>query len=280
MWKPSKVRYFYGKHRHHNVVHSYITERSLFLEDIEDSLEDAYATLAHYGIKLQEEKAYGYRCYDKSNHMKLQLLVQSLERYKKQKLLGLKPCLSDHNLQLTYEELKGLIKFGCTRGTKSALSVDSSKEEQWIEKNPWCVAREMWEKLAYQVCDDLKIKVTSKEVACDLIYTITSEEVDCTLAYAIDSYKKDCNIDFNVSEETWKESRCKTPYDECKKLSDCGISFDMVSELDRCGVEMRYDYKEKCPSIKYEGVMTKLKDVTLLEGFDPKKVCKRKINDY
>src|SRR5699024_10975768 len=90
MWTPSKVRYFYGKTRHQTAVHSYITERSLFLEDIEDSLEDAYATLAHHGTKLQEEKAYGYRCYDHTNHIKLNLLAQSLERYKKQKLLGVK----------------------------------------------------------------------------------------------------------------------------------------------------------------------------------------------
>lgn len=277
MWTPSKVRYFYGKKRHQKAVHSYITERSLFLEDIEDSIEDAYATLAHYGIKLQEEKAYGYRCYDKTNHMKLQLLVQSLERYKKQKLLGLKPCLSDHNLQLTYEELKGLIKLSCTRDTKSALSVDSSQESKWIEKNPWCVAREQWEKLAYQVCDDLKIRVTTKEVACDLAYTITAEEVDCTLAYAVEAFKKDCSIDFDVTEETWKKSGCKTPYEECKRLSACGISFDMIVGMNKCGIEVEYNHKDKCPLIKYEGKTVNFKDINLLEGFNTENWCNLKL---
>lgn len=278
MWTPSKVRYFYGKKRHQKAVHSYITERSLFLEDIEDSLEDAYATLAHHGTKLQEEKAYGYRCYDYTNHIKLNLLVQSLERYKKQKLLGLKPCLSEHNLQLTYEELKGLIKLSCTRDTKSSLSVDSSQKSKWIEKNPWCVAREQWEKLAYQVCDDLKIKVTTKEVACDLAYTITAEEVDCTLAYAVEAFRKDCSIDFDITEETWKKSGCKTPYEECKRLSDCGISFDIITGLNKCGIEIRYDYKDKCPSIEYEGKNIKFKDIDLLKGFNTKKWCALQFN--
>lgn len=283
MLEVSKYRLWYKKRPCRGCKPSYIDERTLYLEDIDDVVCSAEETMAHLGTKMHEEKAYGYKCYNSNKHIELSLLTQYLKDHKKQVMWGgegIKTCLDSRQLQKTIERVKGLSIFNCCKGCKKPLSIDGIRVDEWNDKNPWCVSREKWEALAYQVCDGLKLKISSKEVACDLAYTITSEEVDCTLGYAIDAYKKDCSIDFNVSEDTWRKSGCKTSFEDCKRLSSCGISFDIITGLDKCNIEMGYDYKDKCPTIKYEGVTTKFKDIDLLDGFDPEKVCKTILNDY
>lgn len=275
----SKYRLWYKKRPCKGCSPTYITQRTLFLEDIDAAICSAEETMAHLGTKMHEEKAYGYKCYDSKKHIEIGILTRYLRKYKRQVMWGgegVKPCFTDRQLQEAIERVKGLSIMNCCTGCKSSLTIDDTQRDEWNENNPWCVSREKWERLAHQVCDDLKLKVTSTEVACDLAYTITSEEVDCTLAYAIESYRKDCKIEFDVTEDTWKKSGCKTPYDECKKLSTCGISFDMISDLDKCGIEVRYDQLEKCPTIKYEGKITSMKDIDILKDFDFDKVCTRK----
>jgi len=271
--RVSKYRIHYGSCKDCKPNEEYFDVRSQYVKDIDETLCSAYETAAHLGKKMYEEKAFGYSCYKKKDHIELQLLIDNLENHKKQVKYGVKPCLSGQTLQKTYERLKQLIIQGVCRNCKSNLEVDSSAKEEWIELNPGCVAHEKWEELAYKICDDIKIKVSVKDVACDLAYIITSEEVDCSLQYAIESNKKNCEIEFDVTEEEWNSKVKNTKYIDGKRLARCGISFDHIIGMDKCGITTTYNETEKCPQIEYENKKVLLSQLNIEEGFSAENTC-------
>lgn len=274
----SKYKLWYDGQRNHDraCTDCYITERTLIHEDLEELINEANETLAYYGLKMYEEASFGYECYDSHKHLKLQQLRDSMEKYRNQLTwanLDVKPCLSDRDLQLTFEQARKLVIKGCCRTAKSPIKIDKSGESKWIKNNPYCVAREKWEALAYKVCGDINFKVTAKEVACDITYIVTSEGVDCTLHYAIEGYKTDCKIDFKVKYGEWENSGCRTSYDDCKKLAKCGIEFDYIVSMQKCGIATSYNTKKNCPEITYKGKTVSLKDIELGPDYDPKTAC-------
>lgn len=270
----SKYRIHYGSCKDCKPNEEYFDTRSQYIRDIDESLCLAYETAAHLGKKMYEEKAFGYACYKKKNHIELQLLIDNLENHKKQVKYGVKPCLSGQTLQKTYERLKQLIIQGVCRDCKSNLEVDSSGKEEWVKTNPYCVAYEKWEELAYKVCGDIKLKVSVKDVACDIAFIVTGKEVDCSLQYAIESNKKDCSVAFDVTEKEWNSKVKNTPYSIGKKLSKCGISFDHVVGMEKCGITTSYNESKKCPQITYESKTVVFSDLDIDKDFSAEEACK------
>ena len=270
----SKYRIHYGSCKDCKPNEEYFDTRSQYIKDIDESLCLAYETAAHLGKKMYEEKAFGYSCYKKKDHLELQLLIDSLENHKKQVKYEVKPCLSGQTLQKTYERLKQLIIQGVCRDCKENLTVDLSGKEEWTKWNPECVAYEKWEELSHIICDNIKIKVKSTKVACDLSYIVTSKEVDCTLQYVIQSNKTDCKVDFKVTQKQWNDKIKNTSFKDGKKLSKCGISFDHIVGMEKCGITTSYDQSNKCPRITYEGKTICLNDFDIDKDFSAKKACK------
>lgn len=271
----SKYRLYYGKCRSYHECHSvYTTERSLFYEDLDKLIDESENTLAHWGQKYQESKAWGYDCYNETKHIKLQLLRDILLKYRMQLQHGVKPCLDDRRIQLAIEETNKLVILGCCKTASSTLKVDPSGREEWERVNPYCVAREKWEALAYKICGDIKIKVKSTTTACDISYMITSKEVDCSLGYAIESHKTNCKITFDVTEEEWSKKVKNTSYKDGKKLSRCGISFDHIVSMEKCGITTSYNEVQKCPQMTYEGKTVVLADLDTDKEFSAENACK------
>lgn len=269
----SKYRVYYGEVRDKELKGPFITERSLFYEDLDKIIEQAEKTLAHWGQKYQQEKSWGYQCHDEIKHLKLQLLRDAMLEHRMQIQYNVVPCLIPLHIQKAIEEANRLIIINCCSNSKSSLVKGENNKDGWLERNPYCVAREKWEALAYKICGDIKIKVKSTTTACDISYMITSEEVDCSLQYAIESHKTGCNITFDVTEEEWNRKVKNTPYKEGKKLSKCGISFDHIVSMEKCNITTRYNETNKCPQVTYEGKTVVLSDLDTKE-FSAEKACK------
>lgn len=270
----SKYRIHYGSCRDCEPKLTYVDESTLYIGDLESTLDKAYETAIHLGERMHREKAYGYTCYKKRDHIKLQLLIDNLENHIKQVKYGVEPCLSGYKLQQTYESLKQLIRENPCKGVKTNLTVDSSGVEEWREHNPYCLAYENWERVAYKVCGGIRIKARSSKTACDISYIVTSKEVDCSLQYAIESHKTDCKITFDVTEEEWNKGVKNTSYKDGKRLSKCGISFDHIVSMEKCGITTEYNSTKRCPQITYEGKTVILADLDTDKEFSAENACK------
>lgn len=271
--RVSKYRVYYGEVRDKELKGPFITERSLFYEDLDKIIEQAEKTLAHWGQKYQQEKSWGYQCHDEIKHLKLQLLRDAMLEHRMQIQYNVVPCLIPLHIQKAIEEANRLIIMNCCSNSKSSLVKGENNKDGWLERNPYCVAREKWEALAYKICGDIKIKVSVKDVACDLAYIITSEEVDCSLQYAIESNKKNCEIEFNVTEEEWNSKVKNTKYIDGKRLARCGISFGHIIGMDKCGITTTYNEARKCPQIEYENKKVLLSQLNIEEGFSAENTC-------
>lgn len=85
--------------------------------------------------------------------------------------LGGKPCLNCNTLQKLAEKIRKL-STTCNLSLRRDQKVDTSGEASWVAKNPFCVSREKWERLSYQVCGELKLSISSVETVCDITFDI------------------------------------------------------------------------------------------------------------
>lgn len=220
-----------------------------------------------YGIKYTLEKLsgevvksfeFGFSC-DKNAKSKIETLnayLLVLQNETNILSLGGEACLKPYYLQSLAEKVRKLT-LSCDLSERKDQIVDRSKEHEWIIQNPYCVTREKWEKVAYTICDtlkldvkvtkdsekdcDLKINVLSEEEVCNLSFEVVRTIIPCDIILAISVYKQvcdlnlevsrteeECRLDFNILAE---QVNCDLDLQAYNQLVDCNLSFDIIKTV-------------------------------------------------
>jgi len=166
---------------------------------------------------------------------------------------GGEPCLDCNQLQCLAEKIRRL-SIECNIQYRKDLQIDDSNLNLWVANNPFCVAREKYEKLAYEVfCElkleyelrqitcDLDVDIISKEKACELTFEIISNALPCDIIVAIKAYKQNCDLDFKVSRNKQEckidfkllneKVNCDLDLNTYISLVDCNLSFDVIKTI-------------------------------------------------
>lgn len=137
-------------------------------------------------------------------------------------ILGGKPCLDCNKLQSLAEKTR-LLSLSCDVSDRKDQQVDSSAEAAWIAKNPYCVSREKWERLAYKVCGDLKLSLNSVETVCDITFELIRKLIPCDIMVSIAVYKQQCDLDLHIS----------------RTEEECEIDFEILSSETTCDLDLK-----------------------------------------
>lgn len=234
--------------------------------DINDLIYTMRFNLDKLSQEVVNKRHYGYSCdssaFDKSDI--IQDYLRIIEDERRRVALGGKPCL-DCYLQQSLAEKIRLITKSCNLDQHLDVIIDDSNEDAWIARNPYCVSREKWEKIAYTICKafnidiqitsdtadcDIDIDVLSVEQACDLSFEIVRNIIPCDIMVAISVYEDMCNLNLSVNRTEQeckldfdiltKELKCDIDFDTYAKLIDCNLSFDIISTIysNGCAIEI------------------------------------------
>lgn len=150
-------------------------------------------------------------------------------------ILGGKPCLNCNKLQLLAEKTR-LLSLSCDTSDRKDQKTDSSGETAWIAKNPYCVSREKWERLAYKVCGDLKLSLSSVETVCDITFEIIRKLIPCDIMVSIAVYKQQCDLDLRISRT---EEECEIDFEILAE--ETTVDFDLSTYKTLIANNMSYD---------------------------------------
>lgn len=137
-------------------------------------------------------------------------------------VLGGKPCLDCNKLQRLAEKTR-LLSLSCDTSDRKDQKTDSSAEAAWIAKNPYCVSREKWERLAYKVCGDLKLSLSSVEAVCDITFELIRKLIPCDIMVSIAVYKQQCDLDLHIN----------------RTEEECDIDFEILSTETTCDLDLK-----------------------------------------
>lgn len=170
-------------------------------------------------------------------------------------------CVCNKNIQLIFEKAKECLGVGYSpeRSLKyvldsnipeleDGLTIDGSKFNTWISKNPYCAPVDSWEKLSYFVCGKLDIDIEVEEIKCNLTFEIVRETIPLnTLAglsignlakkngYSNKRTNDECRLDWEILVE--EENKCNLNYDVYLQLiRDCNLTYDVIREAYGCGL--------------------------------------------
>lgn len=215
-----------GKHCCHDFDYKSIYDVIYHAKTKIASLVDSLLSKLEYG--------YGCECNEKETLNRLNGYIASLERIKKQFLSGDFGCQKCKDTQRLVEKVRDIAADYCLDQYED-LTTDDSLKEQWVLKNPYCVPRERYEKLAYLVCGKLQVdfKVTTTKDVCNLAYDIAVKKIDCNTLATIAAQKKTCDLGYKLK-MTKKE--CKLSFDASQVKKNCGMTLDAYSNLIKCNI--------------------------------------------
>lgn len=163
---------------------------------------------------------------------------------------GGKGCLNEDDLRNLESRIRNLAAI-CNLKNEEDQVVDSSKREEWILNNPYCVSKERWEHLSYAIfCKlDLVIENVKLEDACNIAVDFKTEKLSCDLLVKIDKYSEKCDLDLSidtVQEKCHLEFRIISKINPCKKglnLYKCITNKDFTYQdyLDLINEGVHYD---------------------------------------
>lgn len=176
---------------------------------------------------------------------KLQTLRFHLEDELRCRMFGSKGCLNCEELGCMAEQVNMI-----TGGSKSCdlnrdddrrpdLIVDNSGRLMWNATHPYCIAREKWEFLVYEILCDMKLEISIEDqtTVCDLLAEIMVEELACDIVVAIDVCQRNtCDLDLIVTRKEIKQ--CELDFEiiikERKELCDLGLKL----HVEKLGCEL------------------------------------------
>lgn len=199
-----------------------------------------YASLAD-SVLSRLEYGYGCECDEKNTLERLEGYVVSLERIKKQFLKGDIDCQKCKNTQRLIEKIRDIAADYCLDGFED-ITEDKTLQQQWLLKNPYCVVRERYERLAYLLCGQLKVdfKVVTPKDVCNLAYDIAAKTFDCDLLATVAAQKTVCDLGYEL--KMTKED-CKISFDAIQKKTNCNLNLDTYSRLVNCNISPSFIVK-------------------------------------
>lgn len=224
--------------------------------DVDKLILESKVTELKFGKAWKDLLYHDFTCDKEAEEKieKLQRYRQHLEEEFQCRMMGGKPCLSCDELQCLYERVKKLTA-SCDELSRPDLIVDKSNVDKWIARNPYCVARERWEYLVYDIlCDlQLQVQVIDTSVACDITADICANLIPCDVIVAahvcekkcetkVDvcaQAKERCDLDFDIMVNSHKcdigmdlhiqKHKCEITADFCARLMECNLTMDVIS---------------------------------------------------
>jgi len=224
--------------------------------DIDKLILESKVTEFKLGKALKDLLYHDWTC-----DVEAETKIERLQRYRYHleqefqcRMMGGRPCLSCDELQLLYERVKKLTA-SCDDLNRPDLIVDKTNVDAWIARNPYCVARERWEYLVYDILCDLELEVKSIEttIACDITADICAKLIPCDIVVAAHvceekcntqvevcaTAKERCDLDFDIMVKSHKcdigldlhiqKHKCELTADFCARLMECNLSMDIIS---------------------------------------------------
>jgi len=211
-------------------------------------------TIDKLSSEIIKSKFYGFSC-DKKAEDKLKTLfsyLRVIEEENRNVSLGGEPCLKSHKLQSLAEKIRG-ISVRCDYENRKDLISDRSNMDSWVAANPYCVSREKWERIAYQVCEAFRLEVTSIEEKCNLTFEVIRNIIPCDIILAVSVYEQMCDLNLHVDRDEVEcqidfdilstETNCNIDFRTYKTLIDCNLSFDIIKTIyeNDCQIEIGED---------------------------------------
>jgi len=202
--------------------------------DFDDLIYQSKSVLNILGQKKAESKKGGSSFSGGSKIDKLESYLKLIEDEKLNINFGGKGCLDCDKLQSISEKIRR-ITATCEKSIRKNLFVDNSMEEKWIAQNPYCVAREKWEELAYRVCAEFKIDIESIEEKCDITFEIVRSLIPCDLMVSLSVYEEVCDLKLEINRT---EEECKIDFELLKSEVECDLNFRTYKTL----IENNFSY--------------------------------------
>jgi hypothetical protein len=235
---------------------------------------------------------------EESKLEKLVILREPILRYKNRLINEGKQCLTSGAIQLIFEKARHLLGVGYSPERslqytlnsnvpllEDGLTIDDSKLNSWLLKNPYCAPVNEWEKLAYHICGNLDIQIDVEEIKCNLTFDIVKEALPLSVVSGLSlaqiamknkflniRTEDECKLDWELLVE--EIPGCDMDYDVYIKLvKDCNLTFDIVKDAYECGLSFtvkdgqtylngktfQYDLSE----INFNSLITNYKSVSI-----------------
>ena len=179
-------------------------------------------------------------------YKKLTQLRIAVEKELKNLYHGAKSCVSQFAICKIKDQALDILSFNCLNECRKDLKVTTDDVDEWNAANPYCISRESWEALLYQVCNDLQVEIEVVKQRCDLVYEIVQEYRSCAIDFVLDLTEQDCKIQYDLLVNTVD---CNITFDIFQTLLDCGISYNLVRTALECGITFDISKKDRCPMI-------------------------------
>lgn len=159
----------------------------------------------------------------------LQHYRKIIEREYRRIQLGGEGCLTCEERQLLFEKIN-ILSYACDRDMRPDLIVDDSNLEIWMILNPYCIAREKWEYLLYDVACNLELEVTicNKKEICNITFDIIKKDIPCDIAMAVSICNKKCDLEMEVTATACKA--CDVEFDIMVGESSCISGMQLQSQ--------------------------------------------------
>lgn len=182
-------------------------------------------------------------------------------RYKERLIHEGKQCLTPEALQLIFEKARHMLGTGYSPerslhyslknnipSLEDGLTIDDSKLNNWLIKNPYCAPVNEWEKLAYHICGLLDIQIDVEEIKCNLTFDIIKEALPLKVVSGLSlaqvaaknkflnvRTEDECKLDWELLVEEIPD--CSMDYDVYVSLvKDCNLTFDIIKDAYECGL--------------------------------------------
>lgn len=180
------------------------------------------------------------------NYKKLSQLLFSLNKELKNSYNEVESCIEEKSICKLKDQALSLLGFNCLGQCRQDLYVSTDGLEDWIESNPYCVAREKWEELLYSVCDEIQVDIEVVRQSCDIIFDLQQEYKNCLIDFTLNLSEKDCKIQYNLLR---RDLDCNISFNLFKELLDCGISYNLIRRSIECGLSFEIDRTDNCPMV-------------------------------
>lgn len=232
---------------------------SITYEELDDLIYDIKDRTLYLTDSIVSRLKNGVGCTneDFKNLITLNLYKSVLVKSKRLIYYEKKNCICDSDLCELKENVLELLKTPCYEDCRTDVLITRENELSWIAQNPYCVAREKWEELAYHVCDGITLVLDKDELRCDIAFDIVKQVIPCEILVAIQVYKELCDLNFTINrskdeckldyELLVEKTNCDLEFKDYMCLIDCNLSFDFIKLTYGCGLRLEIDKNGKTP---------------------------------
>lgn len=203
--------------------------------NLDDLIYQGKLAMINSGRSLTHNKLYGYRIKEQSPEKvdRLKDLIEQAQEEHRRKLWG-GGCLNDQELQALAEKIRKLT-IDCEKVPRKDQQVDLSGFDAWVEANPYCVSREVWEKRAFAICEGLTLKLDNAEQVCDIALDLVTKEEMCDIILTLKACEELCELKINPK---YTQKECKLALNLLTQECDtCVLTLPIVSKcLKQCNL--------------------------------------------